>query len=216
MPRPHRVEVPNGIFHVTTRGCDKRAIYDGDATRELQLALLAQTVEEYDWLCHAYCQMDNHFHLLVQTPHANLSDGMRFLNGAYAQAFNRETHRSGHLFQGRFHSVRIVWDGQLWEAARYVVLNRVRARSCRSVEEWRWSSYAATAGLAPKPTFLTTELLLSRFRAPDRYRRFIAEGSSHASLRGLLAVCDRSGTRRGSDPGQTPAVRGAATASRPR
>jgi REP element-mobilizing transposase RayT len=216
VPRKPRVEVPNGFFHVTTRGCDKRTIYDGEATRELHLALLAQTVEEYEWLCHAYCQMDNHFHLLVQTPHANLSAGMQFLNGAYAQAFNREKHRSGHLFQGRFHSVRIVWDGQLWETARYVVLNRVRAGSCSTAEDWRWSSYAATAGIAPRPTFLTTDLILSRFGGPDRYRRFVSEGTPYASLRGLLAALDRVGPRLGSDPGQSPAVGGAATASRRR
>jgi REP element-mobilizing transposase RayT len=216
VPRKPRVEVPNGVFHVTTRGCNKQPIFDGDATRELHLALLAQTVEEYGWLCHAYCQMDNHFHLLLQTPHANLSAGMRFLNGTYAQAFNREVHRSGHLFQGRFHSVPIVWDGQLWETARYVVLNRVRAGAAPAVEDWRWSSYAATAAIAPRPAFLTTELVLARFRVPDRYRQFVAEGSEHSSLRGLLAAFDRVGTRLGPDPGQTPAVGGAATATRPR
>ena len=150
MPRAPRIEVPNGHFHVTTRGCNKGSIFAGDSTRELHLALLGQTVEDYEWICHGYCQMDNHFHLHVQTPHANLAAGMQFLNGRYAQAFNRIEGRSGHVFQGRFHSVRITWDGQLWETARYVVLNRVRARACRYVDDWRWSSYRATAGLAPR------------------------------------------------------------------
>jgi REP element-mobilizing transposase RayT len=197
MPRKRRVEVPNGIFHVTTRGCNKGPIFAGDPTRELHLALLSQTVDEFEWVCHAYVQMDNHYHGLVQTPHANLAAGMQYLNGSYAQAFNRLTGRSGHLFRGRFHSVRIEWDGQLWEASRYIVLNRVRAGACASVDDWRWSSYAATAGLAPRPAFLTTELFEARFGTPDRYRRFIAEGCAYTSLRGLLAAFDRTGARLG-------------------
>jgi putative transposase len=199
MPRQRRIEVPGGFFHVTSRGCNRCPIYDGDASRELHLALLGQTVHQFAWTCHAYCQMDNHFHLLLQTPNANLSAGMQFLNGAYAQAFNRHGDRSGHLFQGRFHSVIIRWDGQLWEAERYTVLNRVRARACARAADWPWSSYPAAAGLAPRPPFLTVETTLARFGDPAdsrtraRYRGFIADGVAEKTLRGALSRYENCG-----------------------
>jgi putative transposase len=205
MPRKPRVDVPGGLYHLTSRGCARCDIYRGDPTRELHLALLAQVVAEYGWLCHAYCQMNNHFHLLVRTPDPNLSEGMQFLNGTYAQAFNKRFHRTGHLFQGRFHSVVIDREEQLLETARYVVLNRVRCRASKTADEWPWSSYRATAGLAPRPAFLTTDWILARFGEPgssrsrDRYRDFVAEGSPASSLRALLAM-----TPVGVCPGQTP------------
>jgi REP element-mobilizing transposase RayT len=174
-------------------------VFAGDWTRELHLALLAQTVDDFEWKCHAYCQMDNHFHLVVQTPEGNLSEGMQFLNGTYAQAFNRDQGRSGHLFQGRFHSVLIEWEGQLRESERYTVLNRVRAKACSRPEDWKWSSYPASAGLVPRPAFLTVDVTLAPFGDPRdratraRYRAFIAEGTQAVSHRGLMSEFDKRG-----------------------
>jgi putative transposase len=193
MPRKSRIQVPGGLYHVTSRGCNRCAIYDGPASRELHLALLGQVVEDYGWRCHAYCQMDNHFHLLLETPDANLSDGMQLLNGAYAQEYNAAAGRSGHLFQGRFHSVMIERESQLLETARYIVLNRVRCRAVADAADWPWSSYAATAGLVAPPPFLTIEWILGRFGDPAgassrlRYRAFVETGSPASTLRGLLA-----------------------------
>ena len=125
--------------------------------------------------------MTNHYHLLIETPEPNLSQGMRHLNGVYTQWVNRRHKRTGHIFQGRFKSILIQKDSHLLEVARYVVLNPVRAKMVRNPGNWPWSSYAATAGQGPIPGFLTVAWILAQFdRKPSRallaYRRFVREG----------------------------------------
>ena len=102
MARPLRIEFPGGIYHVTSRGNAKQAIFIGDEDRGQFLDLLSIVVERVNWLCHAYCLMENHYHLLIETPNGNLSKGMRELNGVYTQGFNQRYRRVGHLFQGRY------------------------------------------------------------------------------------------------------------------
>ncbi len=188
MGRPLRVQFEGALYHVTTRGNWKRPIYLDDRDREVFLALLAQVVEQYGWICHAYCLMDNHYHLLVQTPEANLAEGMRALNGRYARAVLVRHGRGGHLFGRRYHAVLIERHEHLLEVARYVVLNRVRARLCADVHDWPWSSFHATVGAARRPSFLTVDWTLGLFGADaDRFAGFVAEGSPAASLEGLLA-----------------------------
>jgi putative transposase len=183
------VQFPGALYHVTTRGNWKRRIYLDDRDRELFLSLLAQVVERYGWVCHAYCLMDNHYHLLVQTPDGNLADGMRALNGRYARAFLQRHAKTGHLFGRRYHPVLIERQEHLLEVVRYVVLNRVRARLCSAAEDWPWSSYHATAGLARRPRCLTTEWVLGLFADRcDRFVAFVAEGSPAVSLEGLLSA----------------------------
>jgi putative transposase len=97
-----------------------------------------------------------HYHLLTEMPDANLSKGMRQLNGVYTQQVNRTHDRVGHLFQGRVKAILIERDSYLLQLARYVVLNPVRAAMARTPGEWPWSSYRATAGEAPSPPFLAT------------------------------------------------------------
>ena len=143
--------------------------------------MLAQVARRREWRCHAYCLMDNHYHLLLETLDATLGVGMQWLNGTYAQGFNRSGRRTGHLFQGRYHAELVARDAHLLEAARYIVLNPVRASLCDAAEEWEWSSYRGTVGEAPLAPALTTELVLSRFAtrpetARARYRAFVAEG----------------------------------------
>jgi REP element-mobilizing transposase RayT len=99
--RPLRVEFSGALYHVTSRGNRQEVIYEADADRENFMTILADACKTYHWVCHAYCLMDNHYHLLVETPEANLSKGMRQLNGLYTQKFNREHGRVGHVFQGR-------------------------------------------------------------------------------------------------------------------
>jgi len=120
-------------------------------------------VRRFNWLCHAYCLMDNHYHLLIETPEGNLSAGMRQLNGVYTQSFNRAHGRDGHLFKGRFNAILVEKQSHLLELCRYVILNPVRAGMVARPEQHPWSSYLATLGAAEKPEFLTTEWLLSTF-----------------------------------------------------
>jgi len=105
MARPLRIEFPGALYHVTSRGNDRAAIYVDDPDRRLFLAVLADVIRRYNWRCDAYCLMTNHYHLLRDTPDANLSLGMRQLNGVFTQRSNRRHARVGHLFQGRFHSI---------------------------------------------------------------------------------------------------------------
>ncbi len=107
--------------------------------------------------------MTDHYHLLVETPHGGLSRGMQYLNGVYTERFNRRHGRVGHLFQGRFTAILVKKESHLLEVARYVVLNPVRAGMVRDPGDWRWSSYRATAGLAPVPPFLTVDWIRARF-----------------------------------------------------
>ena len=125
--------------------------------------------------------MPNHFHLMVETPEPTRSAGMRHLMGSLAQRFNERYDGSGHVFQGRYRAETVEREGHFAEVPRYIVLNPVRAGLCEKPEEWRWSSYRATAGLVPAPDFLTTETVLGTFandvlRAQALYRRHVAEG----------------------------------------
>lgn len=182
MARPLRIEFPGALYHLTTRGNMRVDIYRVEADRKRFLELLEEAVDRFDWLCHAYCLMTNHYHLVIETPEPNLSRGMRQLNGVYAQAFHTRHGTGGHLFQGRFHTVLVEKDRHLLELARYLVLNPVRAGLVADPAEWAWSSYRATAGLEPVPPFLTVDDVLGLFggqraRAADAYRRFVAEGT---------------------------------------
>src|ERR1044071_3112449 len=126
MARPLRLEFPGAIYHLTSRGNARHKVFFTDADRELFLKTLTGVVRRYDWVCHAYCLMADHYHLLVETPKANLSIGMRQLNGMYTQAFNRRHKRVGHLFQGRFTAILVEKESHLLELCRYIVLNPAR------------------------------------------------------------------------------------------
>ena len=121
--------------------------------------------------------MDNHYHLLIETPEANLSKGMRQLNGVYTQSFNYAQNRVGHVFQGRYKAILVDKDNYLLELARYIVLNPVRARMVRSAREWPWSSYRATVGQQPKPGWLNTEWLLAGLPGESLKQLMLTNGS---------------------------------------
>ncbi|MFQ6024878.1 MAG: transposase, partial [Acidiferrobacterales bacterium] len=148
-------------------------------------------VERFNWRCHAYCLMGNHYHLLVETPEGNLSKGMRELNGRYTQAFNRRHRRVGHLLQGRFKAILVERERYLLALCRYVVLNPVRAKLVRSPAQYKWSSYRATAGQGQAPAFLTTRWVLAqfgkrRYEAAKRYQTFVRQGVGEVSPWGQL------------------------------
>jgi len=181
MARPLRINYPGAVYHVTSRGNARQVIGVDDRDRTQFLTLLAHVIDRYGWLCHAYCLMDNHYHLLLETPQPNLSLGMRQLNGRYTQAFNRRHHRVGHLFQGRFTAILVEKEAHLLELCRYVVLNPVRAKMVMHSRQWAWSSYRGTAGEQTAPVWLSTAWILAQFgprqrEAERRYRQFVAEG----------------------------------------
>ena len=181
MARPLRLEFANAVYHLTSRGNARQGLFFNDGDRELFLQTLAHVVSRYSWICHAYCLMANHYHLLIETPKANLSIGMRQLNGVFTQSFNRRHKRVGHLFQGRFKAVLVEKESYLLELCRYVVLNPVRVKGGTKTAAWKWSSYRATAGLASVPEFLGTDWLLEQFGknrrvAQKRYREFVRDG----------------------------------------
>jgi REP element-mobilizing transposase RayT len=181
MARPLRIEYPGAVYHVTSRGNARQDIVADDRDRTQFFALLAHVIDRYGWLCHAYCLMDNHYHLLLETPQANLSQGMRQLNGRYTQAFNRRHRRVGHLFQGRFTAILVEKEAHLLELCRYVVLNPVRAKLVPHPRQWAWSSYRGTVGDLTGPEWLATDWILAQFgkrqrEAQRRYREFVTEG----------------------------------------
>ena len=181
MARPLRPEFPGAVYHLTSRGNARQKIFFIDADREHFLSTLSGVIARYRWICHVYCLMENHYHLLVETPKANLAIGMRQLNGIYTQAFNRRHKRVGHLFQGRYKAILVEKESHLLELCRYVVLNPLRVKGKGKVERWKWSSYQATAGIVPVPQFLTVDWILSHFgkdrsAASAHYRAFVRDG----------------------------------------
>ena len=200
MPRPLRPQVAGGVYHVVSRGNRKQPIFCDDADYLRFLELLAAVVSRLGWRCHAYCLMPNHFHLVVETPQPNISTGIQWLNGHYAQWFNRRHGLSGHLFQGRFHGRLVESTYHLLELVRYLALNPVRAGLCQDASGWRWSSYLATIGQSKRTALLTVGWLLNQFgrdprRARDTFRRFVLD----ATPRAPSAVTALDATR-----GQTP------------
>ncbi len=163
MPRRSRQELEGAVHHVFARGNDRREIYVDDVDRRIYLATLGRVTRRQRWRCLAYCLMPNHVHLLVETPLANLGAGMQRLHGHYAQIFNARHGRSGHVFQGRYGSVRVTTDDQLWAATAYVALNPVAAGLCQAPEEWAWSSHASTLDGRARPRWLDVPRLLSYF-----------------------------------------------------
>ncbi len=172
---------PNALYHITSRGDRREDIYEDDTDRQAFLDVFASVVSQFNWVNYAYCLMSNHYHLLVQTPDANLSKGMRQLNGVYTQTYNRRHGKTGHLFQGRYKAILVDQDNYLLELSRYIVLNPVKAGMVKKVEDWKWSSYNAMTGVTPTADWLQTDFLLAQFSkqrktAIRKYREFVREG----------------------------------------
>jgi len=181
MARPLRIEYPGAVYHITSRGNGRNAIFLENKDRESYLKILSETIERYNWLCHAFCLMDNHYHLLIETIDPTLSRGMRHLNGVYTQSFNRRHSRVGHVFQGRYKAILVQKDTHLLALCRYVVLNPVRAKMVEKPEEWKWTSYQATVSAVAKPAWLTTDWILGQFAlnrntARKGYQNFVKKG----------------------------------------
>jgi putative transposase len=197
MSRPLRIEFVGAVYHITSRGNARQSIFPDRSDWDGFLDILSSVIAKFDWVCHAYCLMENHYHLVIETPRGNLSRGMRQLNGVYTQFFNRRHKKVGHLFQGRYKAVLVEKESHLLSLCRYVVLNPVRAGLVKSPGQWRWSNYRATAGQVKKPPYLTVDWVLGQFggkraAAVREYRRYVLEGigeeSPWESLRGQILL----------------------------
>ncbi len=181
MTRPLRLEFAGALYHVTSRGDHREDIFLCDDDRLDWLEVLGTVCDRFNWVIHAFCQMSNHYHLLLETVDGNLSKGMRQLNGIYTQRFNRRHRLVGHLFQGRYKAILVQKEAYLLELTRYVVLNPLRARMVNVLEDWLWSSYPVTMGLEACPRWQDTDWLLGQFgtersKARQIFRQFVLEG----------------------------------------
>jgi putative transposase len=169
------------VYHVTSRGNRQQPIFVDDRDRHFFLGLLATICGRRRWSCRGYCLMTNHYHLVMETPDADLSAGMQALNGEYAHYFNFVHGTVGHVFQARFHAVLVESDPHLAELSRYLALNPVRAGLARAARDWRWSSYPAIAEDRSSPTFVDVQAILGLFgrhneRARASFVRFVEDG----------------------------------------
>jgi REP element-mobilizing transposase RayT len=187
MVTPPTIEPAGDLYHVTASGDRREPMYRDDQDRSVWLALFSDVCTLFNWRCHAYCEMTNHYHFVVEAPDGNLSKGISRLNGVYTQRTNRRHGSGGVLFQGRFKAVLVERDAYLLELARYVVLNPVRAGMVAQASDWPWSSYRAMVGLEGCPPWLETEWILGQF-SPQRdearkgYAAFVREGAGRPSI----------------------------------
>lgn len=176
MGRSLRIEYPGAFYHVTSRGNERKEVFKSNKDREQFLSYLESAVVRYGAVIHAYCLMSNHYHLLLETPSANLSKIMQHINGAYTNYFNAKRKRVGHLFQGRFKAIVIEADTYLLNLSRYIHLNPVRAKIVISPDEYAWSSYLNYIGTRKCPDWLTTDFVLERLGVvAGSYREFTEE-----------------------------------------
>ena len=163
MARPLRIPFPGAFYHVTSRGNERKAIFKSTRDRQKFLEYLETATERYNAVIHAYCLMDNHYHLLLETPSGNLSQIMQHINGCYTTYFNVKRTRAGHLFQGRYKVILVEMDEYAKELSRYIHLNPVRAKSVETPDKYEWSSYNSYIGEEKAPNWLQRDFILSYF-----------------------------------------------------
>jgi REP element-mobilizing transposase RayT len=174
MTRPLRIEFPHAYYHVMNRGLARQPIFTDLRDRETFLQLLGDSHDMWGISVIAYCLLNNHYHLLIQTPEANLSRVMRHLDGLYTQRYNRRHKRDGPLFRGRYKAIVVDAEEYLLAVARYIHQNPVAAGFARSPEAYAWSSCRLYLQKGMQPAWLDTERLLNRFPKKDRPRVFLA------------------------------------------
>ncbi len=180
MSRPLRIQYPDAWYHVMNRGRRGEAIFTGKNDYNAFIELLKELVEDYNVKVAAYCLMSNHYHLLVQTPDANISRSMRHLNGVYTQRFNKMNFCDGQLFRGRYKSIIVDWDNYLLELLRYIHRNPLEAGVVEKLNKYTWSSHKGYLSAAKKWDWLHKKFILSLFsktRAESirRYSRFVSK-----------------------------------------
>jgi len=190
MPRPLRLDFPGAHFHITARGVARWEIFLDPSDRRCFLKVLHTACDRYGGICHAYCLMGNHYHLLLESADGRLSSVMQHLNGSYGRWFNRRRQRCGHLFEGRFKASLIDKDSYFLEVIRYIELNPCRAKIVSHPEEWAWSSFRPRVGLSRIPPPLSVARALEFFgsgsQARKLYERFVLDGLSDEKIAPML------------------------------
>ncbi len=188
MARQLRIEFPGAFYHVTARGNERKAVFKSIKDREKFLSYLESASNRYGAVIHAYCLMDNHYHILIETPLGNLSKIMQHINSAYTTYFNIKRERSGHLFQGRYKSILVEVDEYAKELSRYIHLNPVRAKMVKTPEEYQWSSYLYYTDKKEAPEWLYRDFILGYFgkrlsTSQRNYKEFVHSlvGEDHDS-----------------------------------
>lgn len=181
MVRPLRVEYEGALYHITARGNEKREIFLEEGDWRRFFSLLKEVSQRYRAIIHAYCLMKNHYHLLLETTRANLSQVMHNLNTAYTGYFNHKYKRVGHLFQGRYRAILVEKESYLVELSRYIHLNPVRAKLVKRPQDWPWSSHRDYIGLRENEEWIEKSFIYGEFdqeieRAKRFYREFVEEG----------------------------------------
>jgi len=181
MGRAVRIEYPGALYHITSRGNERRKIFLDAEDRIKFLGLVQDYHDRHGILIHAYVLMDNHYHLILETPQGNLLKIMHGVNGGYTNYFNRRHRRVGHLLQGRYRAILVEKDRYLLSLSRYVHLNPVRAGLVERPEEYQWSSYRGYIGKEKGEDWIEYRWVISQFgeqrkRAERRYKSYVEEG----------------------------------------
>lgn len=190
MARPLRLQYLGAFYHISSRGNERKAIFRSEADRKKFISYLESAHERYHALIHCYCLLDNHYHLLLETPRGNLSQILHHINGAYTTYFNVKRKRAGHLFQGRFRAILVEKEVYGQELSRYIHLNPLRAGMVENLADYPWSSYAYYVGMKKRPSWLETRMILGYFsenehRAHGKYQAYLEE-ASHTPIRNPL------------------------------
>jgi len=181
MARPLRIEYEGAWYHVMNRGAGRRVTFPDGGAYQLFLDTLAEAVDRFRIEVHAYCLMPNHYHLLLRTPFANLSRGMRHIDGVYTQRHNRALATDGPLLRGRYKAIVVESDAYLLTVSRYIHRNPVDCMTplAAQIEDWRWSSYPEYVGARPPAPWINRNEILGAMGtdgAARRYQRFVAMG----------------------------------------
>lgn len=203
MGRAHRLTFPGAFYHVMSHGNGEQELYRKRKDFSAFIDCLGEACERYGLEVHTFCLMSNHYHLVAETPHGNLSEAMHWLNSSYARRFNRKHDQRGHLFQSRYKALIVDADAYLTWLSRYIHLNPVRAGMVTEPAEYRWSSYRSFVYRARTPEWLQTGFVLRQFgrtrsTARAAYRRFV-EGASGKAMDVRIARSLREGTALGRD-----------------
>jgi len=159
MPRAPRIWFPGAVYHLVQRGNNQKDIFKEDRDREWLLKTVKETKKEMEFKLYLYSLMDNHYHLIIETPEPNLSSGMRQINGVYTQAYNRRHNKTGHIFQGRYKALLVDIDEYAQELSRYIHLNPVKAGMVEKPHQYKWSSYRDYINVGSDPLMVDKQYL---------------------------------------------------------